>query len=46
MNGDSFGVQYVLKEIKEFLDSKSILTIAYRIQGNDSKMCGYFLILG
>ena len=37
---DSFGVEYIPKEIKKFISSKNIKTI----QANDSIMCGYFSI--
>ena len=41
---DSFEVEYVLKEIKKFIDNKNIITNIYRIQTNDSIMCGYVCI--
>ena len=50
MNGDdvtyfdSFGGEYVLKEIKYFLGSKNIITNIYRIQESDSIMRWYFYI--
>ena len=40
---DSFGVEHVLKEIKKFINNKNIASI-FRIQANDSVMCGYFCI--
>ena len=39
---DSFGVEYIPKEIKKILGSKNITTNIYRIQANDSILCGYF----
>ena len=42
---DSFGVEHIPKEIKEFIDSSlSIATNIFRIQAYDSIMCGYFCI--
>ena len=41
---DSFEVEYVLKEIKKFIDNKNIITNIYRIQTNDSIMYGYVCI--
>ena len=41
---DSFGVEYIPKEIKRFIGNKNIITNIYRIQAYDSKMCGYFCI--
>ena len=42
---DSFGVEHIPKEIKEFIDSSfSITTNIFRIEGYDSIMCGYFCI--
>ena len=41
---DSFGVEYILKEIKKFMGKKTITTNIYIIQANDSIMCGYFCI--
>ena len=39
---DSFGVEHILKGIKTFIGNKNIITNIYRIQANDSIMCGYF----
>ena len=39
---DSLGVEYILKEIKNFLINQSIKTNNYGIQAYDSIMCGYF----
>ena len=41
---DSFGVEYIPKEIKKFIENKNIRTMIYRIQANDSILCGYFCI--
>ena len=41
---DSFGVEHIPKEIKEFIGNKNIITNIYRIQTYDSVMCGYFCI--
>ena len=42
---DSFGVEYIPKEIMQFLRNKNIKTNIFRIQDNNSIMCGYFCIL-
>ena len=39
---DSFGVEHVPEEIEEFIGNKSIKTNIFRIQSNNSIMCGYF----
>ena len=49
---DSFGVEHIPKEIKEFINrplssasqNKNIITNIFRIQAYDSIMCGYFCI--
>ena len=41
---DSFGVEHIPKEIKEFIGNKNIRANIYRIQANDSVICGYFCI--
>ena len=42
---DSFGVEHIPTEIKSFIAlSLSITTNIFRIQANDSIMCGYFCI--
>ena len=41
---DSFGVEYIPKEIKKFIGNRNITTNIYRIQANTSIMCGYFCI--
>ena len=39
---DSFGVEYISKEIEKFIGNKNIIINIYRIQACDSIMCGYF----
>ena len=41
---DSFGVEHIPKEIKEFIKNKKIKTNIFRIQAYDSIMCGNFCI--
>ena len=41
---DSFGVEHVPEEIKEFLGNKNIIANIFRVQANDSVMCRYFSI--
>ena len=41
---DSFGVEHVSKEIKEFVGNKNIIANICRLRGNDSVLCGYFCI--
>ena len=41
---DSFGVEHVPEEIKEFIGNKNIKANIFRVQANDSAMCGYFCI--
>ena len=41
---DSFGVEYIPKEIMERIKNKHIKTSIFRIQDNNSVMCGYFCI--
>ena len=41
---DSFGVEHIPKEIRTFSSNKNIKTNIFRIQANDSIMCGYFCI--
>ena len=42
---DSFGVEYNPKEMMEKIENKNIKTGIFRIQDNNSTMCGYFRIL-
>ena len=39
---DSFGVEHVPEEIKEFVRNKNIIANIFRVQANNSVMCGYF----
>ena len=39
---DSFGVEHIPEEIKEFVGNKKIKDDIFRVQANDSVMCGYF----
>ena len=41
---DSFGVEHIPEEIKEFIGNKNIKANIFRIQENNSVMCGYFCI--
>ena len=41
---DSFGVEHVPEEIKEFVGNKNIKANIFRVQTNDSVMCGYFCL--
>ena len=41
---DSFGVEHVPKEIKKLIGHKNIKTNIFRIQADNSIMCGYFCI--
>ena len=41
---DFFGVEYIPKEIRTFINNKNIKTIVFRTQAYDSIMCGYFCI--
>ena len=41
---DSFGVDNIPKEIKTFINNKSITTNFFRIRAYDSMLCGYFCI--
>ena len=40
----SFGVEHVPEEIKEFVGNKNIIANIFRVQANNSVMCGYFCI--
>ena len=39
---DSFGVEHISEEIKEFIGNKNIKANIFREQANNSVMCGYF----
>ena len=41
---DTFGVEHIPKEIKEFLANKKISRTIYRIQAYDSIICRYFCV--
>ena len=41
---DSFGVGHFYEEIKEFIGNKNIKANTFRVQSNNSVMCGYFCI--
>ena len=41
---NSFGIEHIPKEIKRFIGHKDIKTNIFRIQANNSIMCGYFCI--
>ena len=39
---NSFGVEYISKEIKKFINNKNMIANIFRLQAYDSVMCGYF----
>ena len=39
---DSFGVEHIPEEIKEFIGNRKIKANIFRVQANNSIMCGYF----
>ena len=41
---NSFGVEHVPEEIKEFVGNINLIANIFRVQANDSVMCGYFCI--
>ena len=41
---ESFGVEYIPKEIRKLIGNKNVETNTYKIQAYDSIMCGYFCI--
>ena len=41
---NSFGVEHIPEEIKEFIRNKNIKAYIFRVQANNSVMCGYFCI--
>ena len=41
---NSFGVEHVPEETKEFIGNKNIKAHIFRVQANDSVMCEYFCI--
>ena len=40
----SFGVEHIPEEIKEFIGNKNIKANIFRVQANNSVICGYFCI--
>ena len=41
---DSFGLEHIPKEIKDFIENKNIKANIFRVQGNNAVICGYFCI--
>ena len=41
---DSFGVEHIPEESKEFIGNRNIKANIFRLQANNSIMCGYFCI--
>ena len=41
---DSFGVEHIPKEIKQFINNKNIIANIFRLQAYDLVICGYFYI--
>ena len=41
---DSFGVEHIPEEIKEFIGNKNIKANIFQVQANNSAMCDYFCI--
>ena len=41
---DSFGIENIPKEIKNFTNNKNTAANIYRVQNDDSILCGYFCI--
>ena len=41
---ESFGVEHVPEEIKEFIANKNIKAKIFRLQANNSVMCGHFCV--
>ena len=41
---DSFGVEHISEEIKDFPGNKNIKTNSFWVQANNSVICGYFCI--
>ena len=41
---DSFCVEHIPKEIKNFISNKNMKANIYRVQASDSMKCGYFFI--
>ena len=41
---DSFGIEYVPEEVKGFIENKNIKANIFRVEANNSIVCGYFRI--
>ena len=41
---NSFGAEHIPEKIKEFIRNKNIKANIFRVQANNSLMCGYFCI--
>ena len=41
---DSFGVEHIPEEINKFIGNRNIKANIYRVQANNSVMCGYFCV--
>ena len=41
---DSFGAEYIPKELKKFINNENIIANIFRLQAYDSVMCGHFCI--
>ena len=41
---DSFGVEHIPEETKEFIGNRNIKANIFRVQANDSIMCGHFCV--
>ena len=41
---DNFGAEHVPEEIKKFIENKNIKANIFRVESNDSIMCGYLCI--
>ena len=41
---NSFGVEHVPEEIKEFIGDENVKANIFQVQGNNSVICGYFCI--
>ena len=42
---DSFGIEYISQEVLNKIKDKSITHNIFRIQGNESIMCGFYCIV-
>ena len=41
---DSFGAEHIPEEIKKVVGNKNLKANIFRVQGNDSVICGYFCV--